>query len=73
MSHDAKYHDSTVDEMIEEIKRLREALNAIASFTDTSASDHLERTGSYRLFDEPSSAQTAREAIAKADAMKERL
>lgn len=46
----------------------REALERIACFNDTSASQHLDRTGSYGYFDEPGSVQIARESLAAAPA-----
>jgi hypothetical protein len=42
-----------------------EALERIAAFYDTGANAHLEKTGSYSLFDEPGSVRTAREALLK--------
>ena len=41
------------------------ALRKIAAFGDTGANEHLARTGSYALFDEPGAVQIAREALAK--------
>jgi len=45
------------------IERLEGALREIASFNDKDASEHLERTGSYSLFDEPGSVEVARAAL----------
>ncbi len=45
------------------VKVLVETLDRIATWSDTGAQTHLERTGSYGQFDEPGSAQMARDAL----------
>lgn len=42
---------------------LRAALVKIAAYDDTQASEYLNDTKSYRLFDEPNSVKIAREAL----------
>lgn len=49
---------SLVPEMIE-------ALESIAVRSDTYANEYLERTGSYAMFDEPASVETARTILSK--------
>ena len=45
---------------------LVKALETIAAFQDYTASEHLEETGSYSMFDDPQSVKIARAALAKA-------
>jgi len=49
-----------------DVKGLVAALERIAAFDDEDASAHLEKTGSYSLFDEPGSVEIARAALAAA-------
>ena len=51
-------------ELAAEVERLRAALTKIAAFDDVGACDYLTRTGSFAVFDEPSSAKLARAALA---------
>lgn len=54
----------TILAALNEVERLRAVLTEIAAYTDVSASNHLARSGSYSVFDEPGSVAVARKALA---------
>lgn len=58
----AQYHQDR-RALLDDNKRLREALVQIAAYDDTRANGRLALTGSYGMFDEPASVEIARAAL----------
>ena len=66
ISHGAYHYENEGNALaISLVPEMIEALESIAVRSDTYANEYLERTGSYAMFDEPASVETARSILSK--------